>query len=54
MDYADDDVSGRSTESSFQDANAMTYKYPTKVLSVDMEAELKAGHCVEPASDIQF
>lgn len=32
-----------------------TYKYPTKVLSVvDMEEVLKAGHCVEPARDIQF
>ena len=31
-----------------------TYKYPTRVLSVDMEEELKAGHCVEPASEMQF
>lgn len=29
-------------------------KNPTKVLSVDMDAELKAEHCVEPASEMQF
>jgi hypothetical protein len=31
-----------------------TNKNPTRVLSVEMEAESKAGHCVEPESDIQF
>lgn len=31
-----------------------TYKNPTKVLSVDIEAELNAGHSVDPESDIQF
>ena len=30
------------------------YKNPTKVLSVDIDAELKAGHCVDPESEIQF
>jgi hypothetical protein len=52
MDYVDDEVSGKSTE--IQGANATTYKNPTKVLSVDMDAELKAEHCVEPASEMQF
>lgn len=31
-----------------------TYKNPTSVLSVEMDAALKAGHCVEPASEMQF
>lgn len=31
----------------------ITYKNPTKVLSVEIEAALKAGHCVEPESDMQ-
>lgn len=31
-----------------------TYKNPTKVLSVDIEAFWKAGHCVDPESDTQF
>ncbi len=31
----------------------LTYKKPTKVLSVEIEAELNAEHCVEPESDIQ-
>jgi hypothetical protein len=31
-----------------------TYKNPTSVLSVEIEAELKAGHCVEPESEMQF
>jgi len=30
------------------------YNKPTKVLSVDIEAELKAGHVVEPERGIQL
>jgi hypothetical protein len=32
----------------------VTYKNPTKVLSTDIEADWKAGHCVDPESDMQF
>lgn len=32
----------------------VTYKNPTKVLSVEIEAELKAEHCVDPESEMQF
>lgn len=31
-----------------------TYNNPAKALSVDIEAELKAGHVVEPAREIQL
>lgn len=31
-----------------------TYKKPTKVLSVDIEADWKAGHSVDPESEMQF
>jgi hypothetical protein len=31
-----------------------TYKNPTSVLSVEMDAELKAEHCVEPEREMQF
>lgn len=34
--------------------NGITYKNPTKVLSVEMEAALKAGHCVDPEREMQF
>jgi len=36
------------------EAHEWTYKNPIKVLLVDIEDELKAGHCFEPASDMQF
>jgi hypothetical protein len=32
----------------------VTYKKPTKVLSVEIEAELKAEHCVDPESEMQL
>lgn len=31
-----------------------TYKNPIKVLSVDIEAEVNAGHAVDPESDMHF
>jgi hypothetical protein len=31
-----------------------TYNKPTNVLSVDIEAELKAGHVVEPEREMQL
>lgn len=34
--------------------DADTYNKPVRVLSVEMEEALKAGHCVDLASDMQF
>lgn len=31
-----------------------TYKRPVRVLSVEIEDALKAGHCVELANEMQF
>jgi hypothetical protein len=46
-----DDISDRTVISR---SAGETHKNPTSMLSVEMDAELNAGHCVEPESEMQF